>query len=58
VQQLHDWDVGFDQFFQKLAALGINPSNTVFVFHSDENDQYAGGVDSRTWPTTRTCVRH
>jgi hypothetical protein len=28
VQQLKDWDTGFDQFFQKLDTLGINQSNT------------------------------
>jgi hypothetical protein len=42
VQQLKDYDTAFGQFFRKLDSLGINASNTVFVFHSDENDHYAG----------------
>jgi hypothetical protein len=42
VQQLKDWDTGFDQFFQTLDKLGINTSNTLFMFHADENDHYAG----------------
>jgi len=44
VQKLHDYDVSFDQFFQKLSALGINSSNTLLVTHSDENDHYAGSA--------------
>ncbi|MBO0884734.1 MAG: hypothetical protein J2P17_31255, partial [Mycobacterium sp.] len=42
VQQLKDYDTAFGQFFQKLDSLGINPSNTLFVIHSDENDHYGG----------------
>jgi hypothetical protein len=42
VAQLKQWDDGFAQFFQELNDLGINSSNTLFVFHSDENDHYAG----------------
>jgi len=44
VAQLHQWDVGFQEFFTKLDSLGINKSNTLFVFHSDENDHYAGSA--------------
>jgi hypothetical protein len=50
VQQLKQWDAGFDQFFTQLAATGIDQTNTVFVFHSDENDHYAG-----TPPTNPGC---
>jgi hypothetical protein len=56
VQQLKDWDTGFQEFFNKLDGLGINKSNTLFVFHSDENDHYAGsaplnpGCDGVTTP--------
>jgi hypothetical protein len=50
VQKLQQWDLGFQQFFDKLNALGINKSNTVFVVHSDENDHYAG-----TPPLNRGC---
>src|SRR6266849_3694418 len=56
VAQLHQWDVGFQEFFTRLDTLGINKSNTLFVFHSDENDHYAGsppnnpGCDGLTTP--------
>ncbi|MBV9892965.1 MAG: hypothetical protein JO020_02220 [Chloroflexi bacterium] len=50
VQQLKDYDTQFGQFFQKLDAMGIGPSNTVFVFHSDENDHYGGSA-----PTNPGC---
>jgi hypothetical protein len=42
VQQLKAWDTAFGQFLQNLAVLGIGPANTLFVFHADENDHYAG----------------
>ena len=44
VQKLHDYDVSFDQFFQKLDSLGINASNMLLVVHADENDHYAGSA--------------
>ena len=50
VAQLHQWDLGFQEFFSKLDSLGINQSNTLFVFHSDENDHYAGSA-----PTNPGC---
>ena len=50
VQQLTQWDTGFDQFFTQLAAMGIDQTNTVFVFHADENDHYAGSA-----PTNAPC---
>jgi hypothetical protein len=42
VQQLHDYDVAFGQFFDRLAADGINKSNTLFVFTVDEGDHFVG----------------
>jgi hypothetical protein len=42
VQQLHDYDVAFGQFFDRLAADGINKSNTLFLFTVDEGDHFAG----------------
>jgi hypothetical protein len=42
VQQLHDYDRAFGQFFARLAADGINKSNTLFVFTVDEGDHFAG----------------
>src|SRR5262249_11289204 len=50
VAQLKQWDDGFQQFFDKLDHMGINKSNTVFVFHADENDHYAGSQ-----PTNLPC---
>jgi hypothetical protein len=44
VDQLKAWDTGFANFFAKLDSIGINASNTLFVVHSDENDQYAGSL--------------
>jgi len=42
VQQLHDYDVAFQNFFDRLAADGINKSNTLFLFTVDEGDHFAG----------------
>jgi hypothetical protein len=42
VQQLHDYDQAFKSFFDRLAADGINKSNTLFVFTVDEGDHFAG----------------
>ena len=40
--QLKAYDQAFGTFFNRLAADGINKSNTLFVFTADENDHYAG----------------
>lgn len=50
VQQLHDYDIAFQKFFDRLAADGINKSNTLFVFTVDEGDHFAGGA-----PTPAGC---
>jgi hypothetical protein len=50
VQQLHDYDVAFDQFFNRLASDGINKSNTLFVFNVEEGDHFAGAI-----PTPAGC---
>ena len=42
VQQLHAYDVAFQQFFDRLAADGINKSNTLFLFTVDEGDHFVG----------------
>jgi hypothetical protein len=62
VQQLRDYDTAFGQFFARLAADGINKSNTLFVFTNEEGDHFAGspptnpgcdGVDTPcTYPLT------
>lgn len=41
-EQLHAYDAAFGKFFARLAADGINKTNTLFVFTSDEDDHYAG----------------
>jgi hypothetical protein len=50
VQQLHDYDVAFQKFFNRLAADGINKSNTLFVFTVDEGDHFVGDA-----PTPAGC---
>jgi hypothetical protein len=50
VQQLREYDTAFGQFFQRLAADGINKSNTLFVFTNEEGDHFAGSP-----PTNPGC---
>jgi hypothetical protein len=50
VQQLHDYDTAFQTFFNRLAADGINKSNTLFVFTVDEGDHFVGDA-----PTPAGC---
>ena len=50
VQQLHDYDTAFQQFFDRLAADGINKSNTLFLFTVDEGDHFVGDQ-----PTPQGC---
>ena len=42
VQQLKDYDNAFAKFFARLAADGIDKSNTLFVVTVDEGDHFAG----------------
>jgi hypothetical protein len=62
VQQLHDYDMAFAKFFDRLAADGINKSNTLFVFTVDEGDHFVGdqptpaGCDGITTPCTYNRV--
>jgi hypothetical protein len=46
VQQLKDYDTAFGQFFARLAAHGINKSNTLFVFTVEEGDHFVGSAPS------------
>ena len=39
-------DAAFATFFDRLANDGINQSNTLFVFTSDEGDHFVGGAPS------------
>jgi hypothetical protein len=51
--QLQAYDQAFGAFFTRLANHGINKSNTVFAFTSDENDHFAGGNSTDgTWSHT------
>jgi len=43
-QQLQDYDHAFQKFFDRLAADGINKSNTLFVFTVDEGDHFVGSA--------------
>ncbi len=56
VAALHAYDDAFGKFFARLAADGINQSNTLFVVTADENDHFAGvqasGCDGVTTPCT------
>lgn len=50
VAQLKAYDDAFAAFFSRLAADGINKSNTLFVFTVDEGDHFVGGS-----PTPAGC---
>lgn len=52
--QLKAYDNAFGTFFNRLAADGINKSNTLFVFTADENDHYAG-QDPNAAPFSENC---
>jgi hypothetical protein len=49
-QQLANYDQAFANFFTRLAADGINQSNTLFVFTVDEGDHFVGVA-----PSPPTC---
>jgi hypothetical protein len=56
VAALKSYDDAFNTFFQRLAADGITPANTVFEISAEENDQFAGGnVGRATQPTPAGC---
>jgi hypothetical protein len=51
-----NYDAAFATFFQRLAADGITPKNTLFVISAEENDQFAGAnVGRATSPTPAGC---
>ena len=43
---LRDYDAAFEAFFNRLAADGIDASNTLFVVTADEGDHFVGGSPS------------
>jgi hypothetical protein len=56
VAQAQYYNAAFGLFFQRLAADGINASNTVFVLSSDEGDHVAGAnVGRALQPTPASC---
>src|SRR5262245_40069692 len=50
VQQLKNYDEAFGKFFDRLAAHGIDKSNTLFVFTVEEGDHFVGSQ-----PTDPNC---
>jgi len=57
VAALAAYDDAFNKFFTRLAADGINSSNTLFVFTADENDHFAGGQPSNACDGVNTpCI--
>jgi hypothetical protein len=57
VQQLHDYDQAFADFFARLESDGITKENTLFIFGVDEGDHFAGTApdgpcDGLTTPCT------
>jgi hypothetical protein len=62
VQQLKNYDEAFGKFFARLAAAGIDKSNTLFVFTVEEGDHFVGAkptpadCDGVTTPCTYSLV--
>jgi hypothetical protein len=56
VAALKSYDNAFKTFFERLAADGITPANTLFVISAEENDQFAGAnVGRAIQPTPANC---
>jgi hypothetical protein len=56
-RQLLDYDSAFQKFFDRLAADGINKSNTLFLFTVDEGDHFVGSApDSACDGVTQFCT--
>jgi hypothetical protein len=50
------YDAAFQTFFDRLAADGITPANTLFVIGAEENDQFDGAnVGRAIQPTPAGC---
>lgn len=56
VAALKTYDDAFAKFFARLAAAGINKSNTLFIFTADENDHFAGQQAQNCNGVTTPCV--
>jgi hypothetical protein len=46
VKQLSDYNAAFGTFFANLKAVGIDQSNTLFIFTPDEGDHFSGAAPS------------
>ena len=56
IAQAKYYNAAFGAFFQRLAADGINSSNTTFILSSDEGDHVAGAnVGRALQPTPANC---
>jgi hypothetical protein len=68
VTALQEYDHAFQAFFDRLAAAGIDKTNTMFVVTVDEGDRYAGRIgipqpdgtlgyahSNCSWTTTPSC---
>src|SRR5499427_9381969 len=56
IAQAQYYNQAFGTFFQRLAADGITPANTLFVFSTDEGDHVAGAnVGRAIQPTPANC---
>jgi hypothetical protein len=56
VDQLKAYDDAFAAFFTRLAADGIDRTNTMFVFTVDEGDHFAGVTKTDCDGVTTACV--
>jgi hypothetical protein len=56
VAALKAYDEAFAKFFDRLAAHGINKSNTLFVVTADENDHFAGQQAQNCDGIHTTCI--
>jgi hypothetical protein len=56
VTQLKAYDDAFAAFFDRLAADGITPTNTLFVFTVDEGDHFAGVTKTNCDGVSTPCV--
>lgn len=56
IAQAQAYDAAFATFFARLAADGITPANTEFIFSADEGDHEAGAnVGRAVTPTPANC---
>jgi hypothetical protein len=56
IAQAQYYNQAFGTFFQRLAADGITPANTLFILSSDEGDHVAGAnVGRAIQPTPANC---